>query len=554
MTEGTGDDITTLSLWFNVLGLECDTGFDTSGGWAIYAAVILYTFFLLAKVCDDHLMEALELICNRLQLSPDVAGATFLALASSAPEIFTSLVTTFIVVSGGGVGCIAGSAIFNLLVIIGSVALVSKTELEIGWYPTVRDTVWNCLAMAELYLVLRDGIVEWWECVFMILTYAAFLVNMKKNEAIVCWLAKQGWQPDVAAPEGGGDQEQGDANAGKKQDSGVVVSAPEDNAKTASEAPEVAKKEGPTMFYIGDPLREAGQSCTPRNRDDAHAGVLGLAMAETLAEVQLEEVGEPAAELQTKKAEEISTGDGSESGGETPTTVAATNDLQQQQQSALQPASSGRIEIKLSSKSLGGILDENGQEINKVTSRAEELRAFIRSPVLGLIDATMPKEERLCFLRFMVCVLWITVITYFMVDTSNRLGCVMKMPPVAFGLIFVAAGTSVPDTIGSLAAARAGYGDMCCSNALGSTRINLTVGLGIPWLVRTIYTQRPILMGDQGSLLESLLLFVTSMAAYCVLLGLSKWRLRKLLGVSMLFVFGGYVAWVFARNYGLIEV
>ena len=55
------------------------------------AAVLLYVFVALAIVCDVYFVTALERISERLRLSEDVAGATFMAAASSAPELFISL-------------------------------------------------------------------------------------------------------------------------------------------------------------------------------------------------------------------------------------------------------------------------------------------------------------------------------------------------------------------------------------------------------------------------------------------------------------------------------
>ena len=46
----------------------------------------------IAIVCDDYFVPALELIVQKLGLSDDVAGATFMAAGSSAPELFTSVI------------------------------------------------------------------------------------------------------------------------------------------------------------------------------------------------------------------------------------------------------------------------------------------------------------------------------------------------------------------------------------------------------------------------------------------------------------------------------
>ena len=83
--------------------------------WAIY-----YMFWALAIVCDDYFVASLEEISEALGLSPDVAGATFMAAGSSAPELFTSLMGVFAVKNDVGVGTIVGSAVFNLCCIIGA--------------------------------------------------------------------------------------------------------------------------------------------------------------------------------------------------------------------------------------------------------------------------------------------------------------------------------------------------------------------------------------------------------------------------------------------------
>lgn len=50
-----------------------------------------------------------------LNLSEDVAAATFMATATSIPELFTNIIATFITESDLGVGTIVGSAVFNVL-------------------------------------------------------------------------------------------------------------------------------------------------------------------------------------------------------------------------------------------------------------------------------------------------------------------------------------------------------------------------------------------------------------------------------------------------------
>jgi len=72
-----------------------------------------YCFILTAFVCNDYLLPALDIICTQLNISTDVAGATFLATASCFPELFVNVIGTFLTESDLGVGTVMGGAVFN---------------------------------------------------------------------------------------------------------------------------------------------------------------------------------------------------------------------------------------------------------------------------------------------------------------------------------------------------------------------------------------------------------------------------------------------------------
>ena len=80
---------------------------------------------------NDERRYAREQICDVLQLSDDVAGATFMAAGSSAPELASSAMSLLNPNAGSeiGVGTIVGSAIFNILIIIGVTVGVVRVEL-----------------------------------------------------------------------------------------------------------------------------------------------------------------------------------------------------------------------------------------------------------------------------------------------------------------------------------------------------------------------------------------------------------------------------------------
>jgi len=85
-----------------------------AGGLVAYFVGVFFMFLGIAIICDDFFVPALEIICEVLQLSDDVAGATFMAAGSSAPELAASTVSLISPDAGSeiGVGTIVGELIY----------------------------------------------------------------------------------------------------------------------------------------------------------------------------------------------------------------------------------------------------------------------------------------------------------------------------------------------------------------------------------------------------------------------------------------------------------
>ena len=79
-------------------------------------------------ICDDFFVPVLEIICEHMDLKPDVAGATFMAAGTSSPEFFSNIMGTFVTKSDLGIGTIVGSAVFNIFGVIAVCGLFSGRE------------------------------------------------------------------------------------------------------------------------------------------------------------------------------------------------------------------------------------------------------------------------------------------------------------------------------------------------------------------------------------------------------------------------------------------
>lgn len=146
----------------------------------VYVLGLLLSFYLLMKVCDDYFVDSLEKISKNLKMSSEAAGATLMAMGSSAPELFVSLIALLKPGNHGamGAGTIVGSAIFNILVIIGASLVVRKAHIL--WQPVVRDMAFYCIAILMLLFAFSDGVISLTEAFFFVSFYAIYIVAVIK--------------------------------------------------------------------------------------------------------------------------------------------------------------------------------------------------------------------------------------------------------------------------------------------------------------------------------------------------------------------------------------
>ncbi|XP_076825636.1 sodium/potassium/calcium exchanger 4-like [Clavelina lepadiformis] len=152
-----------------------------------YIFIVFFLFIALAIICDEFFVPSLEAISEKLNLSEDVAGATFMAAGSSAPELFTSIAGVG-TGSDVGVGTIVGSAVFNLLVIIALTSALAGQILTIDWRPLIRDSVFYGFSIVIFILFSWDATFQWWESLLLLLLYVLYCVTMKYNPQLMNYM------------------------------------------------------------------------------------------------------------------------------------------------------------------------------------------------------------------------------------------------------------------------------------------------------------------------------------------------------------------------------
>lgn len=153
-----------------------------SGAILLHVLGVVYMFVALAIVCDEFFVPALDVIIEKFAIQDDVAGATFMAAGGSAPELFTSVIGVFVSFDDVGIGTIVGSAVFNILFVIGMCAIFSKTVLTLTWWPLFRDCFFYSVSLIALIIFFKDNQIQWYEALVLFSFYIAYVSFMKWNQ------------------------------------------------------------------------------------------------------------------------------------------------------------------------------------------------------------------------------------------------------------------------------------------------------------------------------------------------------------------------------------
>ena len=347
---------------------------------------LILTFYLLALVVEVYFVETLEIISRRLKLSSDIAGATFMAVGSSAPELFVAILALFRVQEqqSMGAGTIVGSAIFNILVIIGASALVKRAVLT--WQPVIRDLIFYVLCILLLLFTFRDGTITLVDALLYVALYVIYLFSFGIWKKLVPY--------EIIA----------------------------DNA------------------IINDIV-----------------------------------------------------------------------DLEEDHQQKIR------------------------QNQWTLKNAPEKLLSFF--------FADLKKRPQLLFLNFGMSIIFLAILSHFMVESAVHIAHSFGLPEVIIALTILAVGTSVPDLMSSIIVARKGQGDMAIANAVGSNIFDIAIGLGLPWIFIILWRGESVQVVTENLNSSIVLLFATVIALLFLLI-VRRWEIGRYAGMLLI---GAYLWYILSQ-------
>lgn len=492
--------------------------FDRNGGLVVHCLGILYIFLGIAIICDDYFVESLERISEALNLSDDVAGATFMAAGSSAPELAVAVVATLFAAepSDEGLGTIVGSAVFNIMIIVGVTAICAGQTLDITPYPFARDCAFYTLSIAMLVAFVYDGKVEVWESVILLFGYVLYIGYMTQNQKIadkiVRWKIRRKRRIAPATTE---EERQRERNTRMS----IMPDFKLALAKNTSINP--AYKAAYHMAH--EPGIEHERLLERKRIASVAESALAILTVNRISKGWLEK-----AKTQSKLPT-VPSGDGSSS-SETMTNAEA----------AAKAAESAPPVAAA---------EEEEEAMGPVGKALWVLGMPYKVLFLSVPDCRKDKWHKWYLGTFLMSIFWIGALSYVMLFFSQRAGCILDIPPIVMGVVIISAGTSVPDALSSVFVARNGQGDMAVSNVLGSNVFNIFLGLGLPWFFYTTIRGKPLESpGLSQDLVPSILILFGYLFLLVAVMHFSGWKLYPKVGYILCSLHIFFVAYSLLTN------
>ncbi|NXI25805.1 NCKX2 protein, partial [Sterrhoptilus dennistouni] len=511
------------------------------GAVILHIIGMIYMFIALAIVCDEFFVPSLTVITEKLAISDDVAGATFMAAGGSAPELFTSLIGVFISHSNVGIGTIVGSAVFNILFVIGMCALFSKEILNLTWWPLFRDMSFYIIDLILLIIFFLDNFIMWWESVTLLTAYFFYVTFMKFNvqvEELVKKFLNRNKVEKVTT-----DAEGKSPSAGDKDDQTLTTKPRLQRGGSSASLHNSLMRNSifQLMIHTLDPLaEELGSYGNLKYYDTMTEEGKFKERASILHKIAKKKCQVEDSERQNGAANhgECSITDLSPKGAKVEVAVTPPSDS-----GPVQNGIAHNVEEVNYFFILLFILNEEDEEEQPLSlawpeTPRKQVTYLLVLPIVFPLWATLPDvrkptSRKFFPITFFGSISWIAFFSYLMVWWAHQVGETIGITEEIMGLTILAAGTSIPDLITSVIVARKGLGDMAVSSSVGSNIFDITVGLPLPWLLYAVINSfAPVTVSSNGLFCAIVLLFI--MLLFVILsIASCKWRMNKILGFLM---------------------
>lgn len=133
----------------------------------------------------------------------------------------------------------------------------------------------------------------------------------------------------------------------------------------------------------------------------------------------------------------------------------------------------------------------------------------------------------------------------FVVETSKNLAKIAGMSELLIGLTIVAVGTSLPELVTSMVAAKKGENDIAVGNAIGSSIFNILLILGLSSSISPISFELNTIVD---------VIFMVLSVVFIALFSIKKSKINRLHGILLILIYILYLVYIILRAYNIISL
>eukprot|EP00928_Gymnodinium_smaydae_P080052 TRINITY_DN63855_c0_g1_i1.p1 TRINITY_DN63855_c0_g1~~TRINITY_DN63855_c0_g1_i1.p1 ORF type:complete len:476 (+),score=100.65 TRINITY_DN63855_c0_g1_i1:70-1428(+) len=133
---------------------------------------------------------------------------------------------------------------------------------------------------------------------------------------------------------------------------------------------------------------------------------------------------------------------------------------------------------------------------------------------------------------FALSMAWLSLLSYLAMLAAEEVVDCWNINPSVAGVTLLAWGGQLPDTIAAVALAKAGKPDEAISQAISSQVINISLGLGLPFLIYSVLTGKPTITQQRATVETVALLVAMSILAYFATMAPGSELLREWMKTS----------------------
>ena len=409
------------------MGIEdcyLDSVDGNAGGVVLEFVLFFYCMAGLAIVCDDHLVVALETLVQKLKVPEDVAGASFMAFGSAAPEIIINAVSTLKAGASNdpdstqatdlGIGAILGSGMIAFCVIPCACALSATETLKLKRRPLLRDIMTYGLALACLCIFFGDGEIQLFpDAICLVLIYVLYII--------------------------------------------VLVLSPKIRRYYRLRRGKVVR----TTTFVEDQRNSNRQKRLLEEGED-----------EDTEENKMSDVGDAYVSLEGEDKKDVD--------------YSFRAHLEYGLDFALSPLR-GAFAFTCPPCTFSPYMNSKQKtHTNTYAFNSGEVWTEEENTEEGRDKDAKNPYEWTWPITFVVAFIWVSVFSFVISAVVQRWCELLNADVGFFGMAIVAVGAEIPDTIQSVTVAKRGYGAMAVSNCLGSQICNICLGLGLPWTISNL--------------------------------------------------------------------